>query len=210
MADPTVTQPSAKPAPPAAAADPANGPILRGAWLCVGGIALLSVLALRIEGRLWWCACRTPTPFSTRVASSHNSQHLLDPYSFSHLLHGIIFYWALRLLLPRARVATLLLIALLIEAGWEVLENSPIIIARYRAATASLGYSGDTIVNSVGDILSCLLGFFLAQRVGWKWSIALFIAIELIMLGLIRDNLTLNVIMLLWPIEAIKQWQGGG
>ena len=195
-------------APPAEPRD--AHPWWRQPWLTVLLVLLLTVLALRIEGRLWWCACRTPTPFSTKVASSHNSQHLLDPYSFSHLLHGIIFYWVLRLLLPRARVSMLVLIALLIEAGWEVLENSPIIIARYRAATASLGYSGDTIVNSVGDVLSCLLGFFLAQRIGWLWSIGLFIAIELIMLWLIRDNLTLNVIMLLWPIEAIKRWQGAG
>ena len=103
-----------------------------------------------------------------------------------------------------------LLIALAIEAGWEVLENSPLIIARYRAATAAVGYSGDSIVNSAGDVLSCALGFWLASRLRWWWSVAIFVAVELIMLALIRDNLTLNVIMLLWPLDAIRRWQAGG
>jgi hypothetical protein len=133
------------------------------AWLCIAAVLVLTVLLLRLEGRLWWCACRTPTPFSVSVHSSHNSQHLLDPYSFSHLLHGVIFFWVLYLLFPRVQFGWRLLIALVIEAGWEVMENSPLIIARYRAATASLGYSGDTIVNSTGDVLSCALGFFLAS-----------------------------------------------
>src|SRR5687768_8170736 len=127
--------------------------------LAVAAVLLLATVAtLRIEGRIWWCACRTPTPYSTDVTSPHNSQHLLDAYSFSHLLHGIIFYWCLRLLAPRVSPAWMLVIALTIEAGWEVLENSPLVIARYRAATAAQGYSGDSIVNSAGDVLSCALG----------------------------------------------------
>jgi hypothetical protein len=180
-----------------------------GLWVIL--LLAITVLALRLEGRVWWCACRTPIPFSTDVNSSHNSQHLLDPYSFSHLLHGIIFFWCLRLLLPgKVRPGWQLLMALAIEAGWEILENSPMIIERYRAATASLGYSGDSIVNSAGDVLSCALGFVLAQRIGWRWSLAIFVAVELTLLVLIRDNLTLNVIMLIYPIEAIKRWQIGG
>jgi hypothetical protein len=168
---------------------------------------LVTVAMLRVEGRIWWCACRTPTPFSTQVHSSHNSQHLLDPYSLSHLLHGLIFYGCLRLIAPRLDRGWALVIALIIEAGWEVLENSPPVIERYRAATASLGYTGDSIVNSAGDVMSCAIGFFLAARIGWRWSVALFVAIELTMLAWIRDNLTLNVVMLICPIEAIKHWQ---
>ncbi len=179
-------------------------------WVAAVVLMLLTVAALRFEGRIWWCACRTPTPFSTDVNSSHNSQHLLDPYSFSHLLHGLIFYGCLRLLLPRAGTGWMLMIALGVEAGWEVLENSPLVVARYRAATAAKGYTGDTIVNSAGDVLSCALGFFLAARLGWRWSVALFVAVELIMLALIRDNLTLNVIMLLYPLDVIRRWQAGG
>jgi hypothetical protein len=97
-----------------------------------------------------------------------------------------------------------------IEAGWEVIENSPMVINRYRTATASLGYSGDSIVNTIGDVISCGLGLLLARAIGWKWSIVVFFAVELVMLWLIRDNLTLNVIMLLYPIDAIRRWQAGG
>jgi hypothetical protein len=182
----------------------------RHAWVAAAALMLLTVVVLRAEGRIWWCACRTPTPFSTDPGSRHNSQHLLDPYSFSHLLHGLIFYGCLRLIAPRASAAWTLLVALAIEAGWEVLENSPLIIARYRAATAAVGYSGDSIVNSTGDVMSCALGFFLAAKLGWRWSAAAVVAVELIMLALIRDNLTLNVIMLIWPLDAIRQWQSGG
>jgi hypothetical protein len=170
----------------------------------------ITLLALRMEGRVWWCACRTPTPFSTDVNSMHNSQHLLDAYSFSHLLHGVLFFGILWLVARKMDWRWRFLIAMIIEAGWEVLENSPMVIERYRSATSSLGYSGDSIVNSAGDLLSCALGFFLAQRIGWKWSLALIIGVELIMLALIRDNLTLNIIMLIAPIEAIKRWQTGG
>jgi hypothetical protein len=181
----------------------------RAAWLAVAALLVLTVLILRFEGRIWWCACRTPTPFSTEVQSSHNSQHLFDPYSFSHLLHGIIFSWCLRLIVPRIAVGWRVFIAMFVEAAWEILENSPLIIERYRAATASLGYTGDSIVNSAGDVVSCAAGLVFARLVGWKWAAALFVAVELIMLWLIRDNLTLNVLMLLWPIDAIRQWQGG-
>jgi hypothetical protein len=178
-------------------------------WLASGAVAVGMILTLWMMGRIWWCACRTPTPFSTDVNSAHNSQHLLDPYAFSHLLHGIIFYWGLRLIFRGRIRAWWLAIALLIEAAWEVVENSPMIIERYRAATASLGYEGDSIVNSTGDLLACLLGFVLARWIGWRGSIALFVVVELAMLAWIRDNLTLNVIMLLYPIDAIRQWQLG-
>ncbi len=187
-----------------------RGTTRAGPWVAAAVLMLLTLAALRLEGRIWWCACRTPTLFSTDVNSSHNSQHLLDPYSFSHLLHGLIFYGCLRLLLPRAGTGWMLMIALGVEAGWEVLENSPLVVARYRTATAAKGYTGDTIVNSAGDVLSCALGFFLAARLGWRWSVALFVAVELIMLALIRDNLTLNVIMLLYPLDVIRRWQAGG
>jgi hypothetical protein len=184
-----------------------NATMTATSWVAVCALVLVMMVVLRLQGRIWWCACGTPTLFSTQVASSHNSQHLLDPYAFSHLLHGIIFYWCLRVFGRRLTVGWKVLIALAVECGWEVLENSPMIIERYRAATASLGYSGDSIVNSTGDVLSCALGLVVAQKIGWKWSIALFVAIELVMLWWIRDNLTLNVIMLIYPIEAIKNWQ---
>lgn len=171
-------------------------------------LLVATLVFLRVAGRVWWCACRTPTPFSADPASSHNSQHFADWYSFSHLLHGLIFFGALWFFRARLTLAWRLAIAVAVEAAWEMLENSPIIIERYRAATAAQGYSGDSIVNSLGDILACVLGFFLARALGLRLSLVLFVAVELVMLYLIRDNLTLNVVMLVWPIDAVRAWQG--
>ena len=140
----------------------------------------------------------------------NTSQWIADPYSTSHILHGVFFYW---LLLPLARwfsVPARLIAATALEVGWELFENSPLVIERYRANTASLDYYGDSIMNSTCDTLCAMLGFWLAWRFGWKWMIALIVAIELAMLYFVRDNLTLNILMLLWPSDAIKAWQTGG
>jgi hypothetical protein len=190
--------------PDAAAATPLRS---RPIALLVG--LLLAVVYLRWQGRVWWCACGGFSPVSIAVWSPHNSQHLFDPYSLSHVLHGILFFggfWMMRRWLSlnvRAALATG------IEIGWELLENSPIIINRYRAATISLGYSGDSIVNSLGDVASFVLGFYLARRLGLWWSVGMILGVELAMLWLMRDNLTLNVLMLLWPIDAVRRWQSG-
>jgi hypothetical protein len=139
--------------------------------------------------------------------SSDTSQLLFDPYSVSHVLHGIIFYLVLRYLAPNLSVPTRLMLALGIEIGWEILENSPLIIDRYRTATAALDYYGDSILNSIGDSLSCMMGFWLAYKLPWKFTLALVVAMEVIMLLTIRDNLTLNVLMLIHPIKSIQVWQ---
>jgi predicted MFS family arabinose efflux permease len=166
-------------------------------------------VVLRAMGRQWWCACGGYVPWSWSVHSSHNSQHLIDPYFFTHVLHGVIFFGALKALLPRLDAGRRFLIAVIIESAWEILENSPMIIERYRAATISLNYFGDSIDNSICDILACALGYWIGGRIGWRWSIAFFIAVELALMVTIRDSLTLNVLMLVCPIEAIKQWQSG-
>ena len=183
---------------------------LRNRWLVlgVGLILAVAVTYLRLSGRIWWCACGSPNPISLRI-DQHNSQHLFDAYSFSHVLHGVLFFGGLWLFRKRIPLAWRAAIAACIEIGWEVLENSPIIINRYREATVSLGYSGDSIFNSLGDFLSFMAGFYFARKLGLWWSIGFFLVVELLMLWLIRDNLTLNVLMLLWPIDAIKKWQGG-
>ena len=173
-------------------------------------LTALAVVYLRWQGRVWWCACQQLKPISLHVNSMHNSQHLFDAYSLSHLLHGLVFFGALWLFRRRVDLPWRCAIAAVIEIGWEMLENSPIIINRYRTATMALGYSGDSIVNSMGDIASFLLGFWIAKKVGLWRCIAVFLAVELAMLWLMRDNLTLNVLMLLWPIDAIRQWQSGG
>ena len=142
--------------------------------------------------------------------TSELSQQIADAYSFSHILHGVLFYALLRLTFRhRLTFATCLIIAVAIESSWEIIENTDFVIDRYRRATASLDYRGDTVLNSMSDILFAVLGFFLAARLPVWATVALFLTIELGSLILIRDNLTLNVLMLLHPIPAIKRWQMG-
>jgi hypothetical protein len=173
-------------------------------------LTALAVVYLRWRGRISWCACRQLKLISLQVNSMHNSQHLFDAYSLSHVLHGLIFYGVLWLFRHRIDLPWRCAIAAVIEIAWEMMENSPIIINRYRTATASLGYAGDSIVNSLGDTASFLIGFWLAKKLGLSRSVAVFLAVELLMLWLIRDNLALNILMLLWPIDAIRHWQSGG
>ncbi len=145
----------------------------------------------------------------TGAWTHQTSQWMLDPYSFSHVLHGIFFCW---LLLPLGRwlsIGSRFLIACLLEASWEILENSPFIIDRYRTATASLDYYGDSILNSTFDLLAAMLGFWLASRYPWKWILLFVLTVELASLYFIRDNLTLNILMLFHPSDTIKQWQMG-
>jgi hypothetical protein len=144
------------------------------------------------------------------IWSSENSQRLADPYSFSHIVHGILFYAMLRLVAPKLPVRQRLLIGLAFEAGWEMLENSPLIINRYREATISLGYVGDSVLNSLSDILMMTIGFLFAFRVPWRFSLAAVILMEAGCALWVRDNLTLNIIMLIHPFDAIKHWQMAG
>lgn len=174
--------------------------------LLIGTVLFVAFAAiLHFMGRVPWCECGIGL-LTMYAWSSETSQHFLDPYSISHILHGIIFYWVLGFI-PNITWKQRLLGAFLIEAGWEILENSPVIIERYRSVTASLDYFGDSILNSVGDILSCLLGFWIAMKAPWKITLTLFLIIEIGMLILWRDNLTLNIIMLIYPIDAIRNWQ---
>ncbi|HEY2841726.1 MAG TPA: DUF2585 family protein [Pirellulales bacterium] len=163
------------------------------------------VAALHFEGRMLWG--KAGIGLWSEAWTNTTSQNLLDPYSLSHFLHGVIFFWFLRGVAPRAPLHGRLVAAVALEMAWELLENSPMIIERYRQGTASLDYSGDTILNSLGDTLSMTLGFCFASRFNWKASVAIFIAFELLGLYLARDNLTLNVIMLIRPLDAIKNWQ---
>lgn len=155
------------------------------------------------------CACGTIKVWHGAVNSSENSQHLADWYSFSHVIHGFLFYAVAHFLLRGRARGWALPIAVAVEGFWEILENSPIIINRYREATIALGYAGDSIVNSLADIGWMAFGFWLASRLPAWATIALAIAFELFTLAVIRDNLTLNVLMLVWPVDAIRTWQAG-
>ncbi|CAN5235142.1 DUF2585 domain-containing protein [soil metagenome] len=159
-------------------------------------------------GRPAICTCGTIDLWHGALDSG-NSQHLADWYSFSHVIHGILFCGATWWLLRGQPVAARLAVAVALEAGWEILENSPIIIDRYRTATIALGYTGDSVINSLSDIAMMALGFILAARLPVRATVALVILFELLPLWVIRDNLTLNIVMLAWPIDAIRVWQGG-
>jgi hypothetical protein len=148
----------------------------------------------------WWTG---------NIWSEACSQRVADAYAFSHIIHGMAFFGLLWLVARRLPLSVRFLIAVLMEAGWEILENSPLIINRYREATMALGYTGDSILNSLGDLLMMSLGFFLAWRMPLWVTVLAIVVMEVGCLLWIRDNLTLNIIMLVHPIDAIKTWQMG-
>lgn len=156
------------------------------------------------------CACGTVRLWHGVVHSSENSQHIADWYTFSHIIHGFLFYGLAHLVLRGGARRWALPLAIALEGGWELLENSPMIIDRYREATMAFGYSGDSILNSIADIGWMAAGFWLAAKLPARVTLALALVFEALTLLLIRDNLTLNVLMLVWPVEAIKTWQAAG
>lgn len=176
-------------------------------WALIFCAVLTAMLALGLEGRVWWCQSGDYSPWAWDIWSSHNSQHLIDPYSFTHVLHGVFEFWLIGLIFRKMPLAWRMLIAVLIECSWEVAENSSYVINRYREATISLDYFGDSIINSIADILCCATGFVIAWKLRFWRSLALFLITEAVLLITIRDSLLINIIMLLYPIDAIKAWQ---
>jgi hypothetical protein len=172
--------------------------------IAAAGAILLAV------GRHPICTCGTLDLWVGTRDSPKTSQMLIDWYSFSHIVHGLLFYFLLWLVARRAPIEWRFLAALIVEVAWELTENTPFVIDRYRTATAALGYSGDSVINSISDILMMCLGFLLARRLPVWASITLVVALELVPLLVIRDNLTLNVWMLLAPNDAVRIWQAGG
>jgi hypothetical protein len=177
-------------------------------WLVAALVLFVAQIAiLYAMGRIPICECGYIKLFEPDVNSSGNSQHLGDWYVPSHIIHGFLFYGLGWLIIHRAPVAARFSLAVLIEAAWEIAENSPVIIDRYRNATMALGYSGDSILNSAMDTVFMALGFLFAARAPVWLTVCIAVFFELFTGWLIRDNLVLNVLMLVWPVDAIKVWQ---
>lgn len=170
----------------------------------------LMVAVLRLQGRVWWCKSGDWAIYINQAwNSSHTSQHFFDPYSLTHILHGVTFFWIAGLLFSKLAVEWRFLIAIAAEGAWEIFENSSYVIEKYRQNTASLDYFGDSIANSIGDLGACALGFWIAWKLGaWK-SLAFFVLVELLLIFWIRDSLLINILMLIYPIDGIKAWQVG-
>jgi hypothetical protein len=179
--------------------------------ILVAGIVAVAALALYLMGHPLICTCGTVKLWHFDVASAENSQHLIDWYTPSHVIHGFIFYWLLWLAsrwLPLS-FGLRLVLAVAVEASWEVVENTDFVINHYREMTISLDYYGDSVINSVSDILFMVAGFFLAARLPVWLTLVVALALELFIGAMIRDNLTLNVLMFVWPLDSVLQWQQG-
>ena len=180
--------------------------------IIIAAIFMFAALILWSQGRIWWCPAGDWSPWAWDIWTQHNSQHLVDPYSFTHVLHGILEFWLITLVFGRwIPLRWRLVLAMGIEATWEVVENSAAVIEHYRAETISLNYFGDSIINSMSDITCCGIGFLLGYKLRFWKSALVFALTEIILIFTIHDSLIINIIMLLLPLpavkEAIKHWQ---
>jgi len=173
------------------------------------GIVLLTAAWLLWIGREPWCKCGYVKLWHGQIVSAENSQHISDWYSPSHIIHGFLFFGLLWLLARRLSFGWRLAIATLVECAWEIVENSDAVIERYRSVTISLDYYGDSVLNTVCDVLAMMLGFWLAARLPVWVTVALIVLFEGVTMWIIRDGLALNVLMLLWPLDSVAQWQAG-
>ena len=183
---------------------------LRRTAVSASVVFALTAAILLAMGRHPICTCGSIDLWVGGRDSPRTSQMLADWYSLSHIVHGLIFYAALWLIFRRWPVARRFLVALIVEAGWEVIENTPMVIDRYRETTAALGYTGDSVLNSMSDIAMMCLGFLAARRLPLWASVLLLLALEVIPLFVIRDNLALNIWNLLSPNAQVAAWQAGG
>ena len=180
---------------------------MRATWMLVAGLMLVQAVVLHLLGRVWICACGTIRLWVGDMQSSELSQQILDWYTPSHVIHGILFYGLLHLLMPRAPVLTRLAIAVGIEAAWEIAENSPPVIEEYRKQATAAGYTGDSILNSLLDTVAMMTGFAIARLLPWQATAALAVIAEITTGVLVHDNLTLNILNFIHRFPAIEAWQ---
>lgn len=176
-------------------------------YVIAGGLLVFQVTVLYIMGQPWICQCGSVQLWAGDIFSSDNSQHITDWYTFSHLLHGLLLYALLSWLFPKLSFVHKLLIALAAEISWELVENTPAVINHYRESALAAGYVGDSIINSISDTVAMVIGFFAAKRMNFLMGLAVFLVFEITTAYMVRDNLTLNVINLVYPTEQISNWQ---
>ena len=176
----------------------------------IAGIIALQASVLFLFGQPAICECGYVKLWEGVVLSSGNSQHLTDWYTFSHIIHGFGFYALLWFLFPKLPFWKRAVIAVALETGWEIIENTPMVINHYRQQALAQGYIGDSILNSVSDTLAMILGFFMARKLPLWSTLAIVIGLELFTAVTIRDNLTLNIINLIHTFPIISTWQAGG
>ena len=176
-------------------------------WIVTFSVVTLTVFLLLHHGGVWWRPGDYVSLWSSEVWSSHNSQHPFDPYTLTHMLHGVLCFWTINIFTKKLPLSRQFFLAILFACSWELLENSAFVIERYRIVTASADYMGDAVINSLSDILSCGFGFLIARQIKYSHSVVIFLVIELAMAFWVRDNLTLNVLMLVYPLETIRLWQ---
>ena len=175
--------------------------------LIAGLVVTVTAIILSLMGQPFYCACGSWAPWSSDAWSTHNSQHFLDPYSFTHFSHGLAFFWILALAVPSWSLGKRFVAAVSFESVWELFENSPWVIERYRQNTAALDYYGDSVANSIGDLASCSFGFLAASALPWWGSLVVFGIFEVGLLLTIRDNLILNILNLTGDHPSIVEWQ---
>lgn len=167
----------------------------------------LTAWVLWAEGRMFFCSCGEFDLWVGDTCSSRNSQQLFDPYSFTHILHGFLLFYLIALVFKNRSPAWQFSLASILEALWEMIENTNFVIDRYRAQTAALGYTGDTVLNSLGDLFCAIVGFLIARRLGWFRSLIAFLLVEVVLVLWIRDSFLLQILMLIYPVNALKMWQ---
>lgn len=190
------------------AADPDRAEI--GGRILAAAVGASLAVALRMRGRRWWCRCGSPSLWTGDAWGPHNSQHLADPYTFTHVPHGLLLYALLRPLRGRLSAGSRFATAIALEAGWELFENTETVIHHYRKTTAAQGYVGDSVANSLGDVAACAAGYEAASRLPAAASAALFVATEAAALAACRDCFVLNVLTAALPMKAVKRWQSAG